>query len=103
MESSMIVKGSINYSPCGRKRKTTRTKKKPSYNRELKTNTQLSERVAKMKEQKEKYPSLNSTEYVPSPDTEYKNEVSKRYTVAIAYNKGGYQVISKDNIKDIGK
>jgi hypothetical protein len=42
-------------------------------------------------------------EYTPEKDTQYKNEVSKRYTVAIAYNKGGYQVISKENIKDIGK
>ena len=28
---------------------------------------------------------------------------SKKFTIAPAYNKGGYQVISKDNIKNIGK
>ena len=28
---------------------------------------------------------------------------SKKFTVAPAYNKGGYQVISKENIKNIGK
>ena len=27
----------------------------------------------------------------------------KKFTIAPAYNKGGYQVISPDNIKDIGK
>jgi hypothetical protein len=29
--------------------------------------------------------------------------VSKNYTIAPAYNKGAYQVIGKDNIKDIGR
>ena len=32
-----------------------------------------------------------------------KQEISKNYTIAPAYNKGAYQVISKDNIKHIGK
>jgi hypothetical protein len=36
-------------------------------------------------------------------DNSYKQEVSKKYTVAIAYNKGAYQVIPNENIKDIGK
>lgn len=30
-------------------------------------------------------------------------ERSKKYTVAPAYNKGGYMVIGKDNVKDIGR
>jgi len=33
----------------------------------------------------------------------YKLEASKKFTVAPAYNKGGYQVINKNDIKDIGK
>ena len=32
-----------------------------------------------------------------------KQEISSGYTVAPAYNKGAYQVIGKNNIKDIGK
>jgi len=32
-----------------------------------------------------------------------KRETDKTYTVAIAYNKGAYQVISPKDIKDIGK
>ena len=32
-----------------------------------------------------------------------KKENSSGYTVAPAYNKGAYQVIGKNNIKDIGK
>ena len=100
----MIVKGSINYSPCGRKRKLKRVKKaRVASGKSTSSNSAMQERLAKIKEEQEKYPSLEITEYVPQPNTQYKNEVSKRYTVAIAYNKGGYQVIGKDNIKDIGK
>lgn len=36
-------------------------------------------------------------------DTTYKIEESKNYTVAPAFNKGGYQVVSKQDIKDIGR
>jgi len=100
----MIIKGSMNYSPCGRKRKTLRTSKRATASSsELSISAHMQERLAKIKEEQQKYPSLDSTTYTPQADTQYKNEVSKRYTVAIAYNKGGYQVISKDNIKDIGK
>ena len=52
-----------------------------------------------------------TTEYKSAPLTpyrevgvaEYKKEESKKYTLAPAYNKGAYQVISKENIRDIGK
>ena len=36
-------------------------------------------------------------------DDTYKKEVSSNYTVAIAYNKGAYQVIPKKEVKDIGR
>jgi len=37
------------------------------------------------------------------PHTNWRLEESKKFTVAPAYNKGAYQVISKSNIKDIGR
>jgi hypothetical protein len=37
------------------------------------------------------------------PVHNWRLEESKKFTIAPAYNKGGYQVISKDNIKNIGK
>ena len=37
------------------------------------------------------------------PVSNWRLEESKKFTIAPAYNKGGYQVISKDNIKHIGK
>ena len=44
---------------------------------------------------------------IPSGGTKpvhnWRLEESKNFTIARAYNKGGYQVISKDNVKHIGK
>ena len=37
------------------------------------------------------------------PVSNWRLEESKKFTVAPAYNKGAYQVITKENIKDIGK
>ena len=37
------------------------------------------------------------------PSDNWRLRESKNFTIAPAYNKGGYQVISKDNIKNIGK
>ena len=37
------------------------------------------------------------------PINNWRLQESKKFTIAPAYNKGGYQVISKDNIKHIGK
>tara|TARA_A100001011_G_scaffold46118_1_gene43479 strand:+ start:1564 stop:1947 length:384 start_codon:yes stop_codon:yes gene_type:complete len=37
------------------------------------------------------------------PVSNWRLEESKKFTIAPAYNKGGYQVISKDNVKHIGK
>ena len=44
---------------------------------------------------------IGGTTTVPSDN--WRLRESKKFTVAPAYNKGGYQVISKDNIKNIGK
>ena len=37
------------------------------------------------------------------PARNWRLEESKNFTIAPAYNKGAYQVITKSNIKDIGK
>ena len=51
-----------------------------------------------------------SSETVPNlgngatkPSRNWRLEESQKFTVAPAYNKGAYQVITKSNIKDIGK
>lgn len=50
-------------------------------------------------EKKETFIQPNWSPCVQKP----KRETDKTYTVAIAYNKGAYQVISPKDIKDIGK
>ena len=93
----MIINGSMNHSPCGRRVRKTRKVKK-------------AEPIFKPLVRKETY--YRETKYIPSapmtmgkdmPDTSYKKEVSKSYTLAPAYNKGAYQVIPTENIKDIGR
>lgn len=96
---------SMKYGPSGKRRKTTAwttKKKKVTFNSDYKPVE--SDRMKSIREYNEKYPSLPITSgYSPLPDNSYKKEVSKNYTVAIGYNKGGYQVIPNKEIKDIGK
>ena len=66
------------------------------------------QRARQMEEHKKKYPSmpLTSGGTTKKDDLEWekeKAEICKNYTIAPAYNKGAYQVIGKNNIKDIGK
>lgn len=93
----MIVQGSNNYSPSGRRRNTIRKVRKVSP-----VFKPLQKRPDNRRETPE-YPSAPLTKYTPAKDESYKADVSKNYTVAIAYNKGAYQVIPKNSVKDIGK
>lgn len=62
-------------------------------------------RIEEIRAFNEKYPSWQGDKVAPCTveDTSYKQEISSKYTIAPAYNKGAYQVISKDSVKDIGK
>ena len=46
---------------------------------------------------------MKTTSSKPIEDTSYKQEISNKYTISVAYNKGAYQVIPKGDIKWIGK
>lgn len=95
----MIIQGSINHTYSGRRRKTQRVKK-------VKHTFQAAEEPLfwnSRRNEASKYPSAPLTKYTPQKDTSYRQEESRKHTIAIAYNKGGYMVISQDNIKDIGK
>ena len=98
---------SMRYGPSGKRRKTTawNTKKKTvSTKTQLKPDQRTIDRIREAEEHRVKYPSMVSTGYTPTKyDDSYKQEASKNFTVAIGYNKGGYQVIPKNEIKDIGK
>ena len=100
----MIIQGSINYSYSGRKRnKVAKVKrvKKPFIPLEK------SEHVFKpapWAKRDKVYKSAALTAPKPFiPNDSYKKEISKNYTVAIAFNKGAYQVIPNQDIKHIGK
>ena len=55
------------------------------------------------RDHRKKYPSLLTNKPMVVEDTSYQQEVKKNYTIAVAYNKGGYQVIPTDQVKYIGK
>ena len=93
----MIVKGSMNYDQFGRKRKKVAKRSKKAMTFKAK------QPDFKKQSKKTMYPSAKPTEYTTPEDTSYKKEISKQYTVSIAYNKGAYQVIPKNAVKDIGK
>tara|TARA_Y100001963_G_scaffold7218_1_gene9345 strand:+ start:4169 stop:4534 length:366 start_codon:yes stop_codon:yes gene_type:complete len=106
--------GSLRYGPSGKKRKGYyKTKSLSAKSRSKETGKTIKpdpNRIAQQKESekhRKMYPSLDihSVGKVTGTkhDDSYKQEVSKNYTVAIGYNKGGYQVIPKSEIKDIGK
>ena len=108
----MIIKGSMNYDRHGRKRKNRPASKRRSSNGSgQRTFVPLvqdhslpsSPILEASRKHREKYPSMPMGEYSPPKDTSYKKEVSKNYTVSIAYNKGAYQVIPKDDVEHIGK
>ena len=92
-----MKQGSMQYDQYGRKRKVSHLykSKKAKPNFEVVATKQFKEASS--------IPSMPVGEYKVPVDNSYKKEVSKQYTVSIAYNKGAYQVIPKKEVKDIGK
>lgn len=110
----MNMGGSLRYDMHGRKRKaykknnpTTPKRKTNTFKQELKPRSNPI--LEAHKEHQRKYPSLGLDAKTAGKGTKNvswdmeKQEISKGYTVAPAYNKGAYQVIGKSNVKDIGK
>lgn len=89
--------GSLRHSPSGRKRKPLPKKTstyKPKFEPLL-----VSDYYRRDLPQ---YKSADDgTHHTSATDRSYADNAS--FTVAPAYNKGAYQVISKDNVKDIGR
>tara|TARA_X000001382_G_scaffold55420_1_gene37955 strand:+ start:909 stop:1196 length:288 start_codon:yes stop_codon:yes gene_type:complete len=90
--------GSLRHTPSGRKRKPLPKAKRytPEF-KELETKSIY-------RRETPYYPSMKEIgAYAPAPDTSYKVEESKNFTIAPAYNKGAYQVINRNSVKDIGR
>jgi len=96
----MIVQGSLGYTTCGRKvNSKTRAKRRQvvwhwNTNRGKEQSTYLRE--------SKQYSSLPLGDPDPA-ETAQKEYYTSNHTVAPAYNKGAYQVISRENVKDIGR
>ena len=106
MAVTSFYTGSLRYDMTGRKRKTNSMKKARKVQQEFKPYKPKEKTYAQlqMEEFNKKYPSMTTTnQYRSSEDTSWKIKESKNFTVAPAYNKGAYQIIGKNNIKDIGK
>ena len=88
--------GSLRHTASGRKRKPLPKSRSytPKFGPLQVSNTYRRETV--------EYKSADSGVGIcTAPDRSYTEDAT--FTVAPAYNKGAYQVISKDNIKDIGR
>jgi|TARA_X000000950_G_C13769052_1_gene600150 hypothetical protein len=99
----MFIQGNLNYTYSGRKKKTYKVKKvKKTF---IPLNPQKHQQFRSIWwEQKKNQP--KSREFLPWTDPKcqlYKKEISSKYTVSVPYNKGAYQVISKEDVKYIGK
>ena len=102
----MIIKGSLNYDSHGRRRKTVRTKRKTHKSKWTKVGA-----VAQQGERRTCTAKVAGSIPVSSTnagkgtavDNSWKVEISKKYTVAPAYNKGAYQVIPPSDVEHIGK
>ncbi len=98
----MIVQGSLNYTTSGRKMGSkSRRMRRAVYHWSLAKETEHTKEI-NWRDTKE-YPSAPLG--VPQPEETSVKEyyVSSAHTIAPAYNKGAYQVISSENIKDIGR
>jgi len=87
--------GSLRHTPSGRKRKPLPKSKRytPKFQPLEPSSTYRRETA----EYKSSDKGGHSTGLVEKP------QLDSKYTIAPAYNKGAYQVISRDNIKDIGR
>ena len=102
----MIINGSLNYDSHGRRRKTVRTKRKSHRSKWTKVGA-----VAQQGERRTCTAKVAGSIPVSSTnggkgtkvDNSWKLEISKKYTVAPAYNKGAYQVIPREDVEHIGK
>ena len=97
-----MIHGSMRHYPNGRKK---------SYNAWSKTTTHKSEfkpytPEASFRRDTGDYPSVSDMKQSTSNETlsrEERIDISSGYTIAPAYNKGAYQVISRKNVEDIGR
>ncbi len=102
-----IIYGNMRYDFKGRKRKPLPRKSSKRKATSKGETPSMSPRMKEIKEFNEKYPSYSGKAKASEPalveEDSYKEEAKSKYTVAIAYNKGSYQIIPKEDLEHIGK
>ncbi|MFO0002026.1 MAG: hypothetical protein ACK559_12925 [bacterium] len=94
-----VIQGNLSYTMNGRKRKSL-----PKKSVKSKYQYYSSCKIPSYETGDKKYPSVEDVRHATGKmDTSFQREISAKYTVAPAYNKGAYQVISRENVKDIGR
>ena len=103
-----IIYGNMRYSFNGKKRKplprkSKKAPRKPQTQAKIPLHARL--RIEEMNAHTEKYPSWQGDKLSPCvlEDDSYKDEAKRKYTVAIPYNKGSYQVVPAEDLEHIGK
>jgi len=101
----LIIHGSINHTYSGRRKKKLKThrKKKAEFVPLKVEKASFSPAWWEVKKKEQRSAPFIPFEPKRIEDTSYRQEVSKKYTVSVPYNKGAYQVISKEDVKHIGK
>tara|TARA_B100000575_G_scaffold246513_1_gene211570 strand:- start:30 stop:338 length:309 start_codon:yes stop_codon:yes gene_type:complete len=102
----MIIKGTLQYDQHGRRRKTVRTKRKTTKSKwkSIGAVAQSGERrLCTAKVESSNLSSSTNSGKGTKVDNSWKLEISKKYTIAPAYNKGAYQVIPREDVEHIGK
>tara|TARA_B100000575_G_scaffold68333_1_gene52852 strand:+ start:3377 stop:3694 length:318 start_codon:yes stop_codon:yes gene_type:complete len=105
----MIIKGSMNYDQHGRKLKRKGKLRSSSQVRTTacravsKGSNPLRSAKRPCSTKEEFLERLKSVSSNSTTKTDWKLEESRKHTVAPAYNKGAYQVIPKNEVKDIGR
>ena len=104
----MIIKGTLNYDQYGRKRKrkTLRRQSKTKHSKweSIGAVAQSGERrLCTAKVESSNLSSSTNSGKGTKVDNSWKLEISKKYTIAPAYNKGAYQVIPREDVEHIGK
>ena len=100
----MIVQGSLRYTTCGRKvsSKAQRKRRQQVWHwKKVEPRTEQ-EPLDWKHSYRKVYPSASLGDPDPA-ETQKTKHYTSSHTVAPAYNKGAYQVISRENIKDIGR
>ena len=102
----MIIKGTLNYEQHGRRRKTVKAKRKTNRSKwkSIGAVAQSAERrLCTAKVESSNLSSSTNAGKGTKVDNSWKLEISKKYTIAPAYNKGAYQVIPREDVEHIGK